>query len=107
MKTDKELKDLAVDLYEGRIFTDRFHLNNPREIGIVFMPIGLGGFGKKTKEEIADIAMVYEYLDQAGPTSINGHPIFGSCWFLNRKEFDVLWKYYEKYRDMKKEFESD
>lgn len=71
-KTDSDLKKIAVDLYEGKIFTDR-HIQGS-EIQMVFMPIALGAFQNVSEEELKDLGLIYEYLDQAGPRSINNMP---------------------------------
>jgi hypothetical protein len=45
-----------------------------------------------------DIGMFYEYMDKAGPRSINGMPCFFSVQYLNRGDFE---KFIIKYKEVK------
>ena len=83
-KTDAEIKQLAIDLYGGSIFTDR--QCPPESLPMVFMPIALGAF--KEDFDINKIGLIYEYIDKAGPRSINGMPCFMSFRWINRDDFD-------------------
>ena len=47
--------------------------------------------------------MVYEYLDKAGPTGINGKPTFFSCRLLNKKDTEKMFTYYEQYKKIREE----
>ena len=90
MKTDQELRKIAMDFVEGKIFTDR-QISSEDMIPTVFMPLGL-----MDEEQMADLIsakprLIYEYLDSIGPMGmgINGHPIFFSARFLNEEETAV------------------
>lgn len=102
-----DLKKLAVDLYENRIFTDR-HLimdNQAHLLTSVFMPIMFGAFSGKTQEDLKnEIGMIYEYYDKAGPRSINGYPMFLSLRVITPKETEKMLLYYEEYKKMKEAF---
>ncbi|HSZ58476.1 MAG TPA: hypothetical protein VK797_22610 [Tepidisphaeraceae bacterium] len=87
MKTDDELKALARDIYQGRVFTSS-HIADPRDVGLVFMVLSLGA------KIPPDTAFVYEYLDKAGERSINGYPTFFSCKLLNQAETEKLIGYF-------------
>ena len=50
------------------------------------------------------VVLVYERMDQAGPRSINGYPIFMSCSTLNRDEFERLKPMVEAYERLKADF---
>ena len=107
MKTKEELKQIAIDLADGKIFSDR-HIRegDSKSIGTVFMPLILGAFGDMTEEEqkAGKVTFIYEYLDKAGPRSINGMPCFFSCQILNREETELMFELHEKYVALKKEF---
>lgn len=104
-KSDSELKVLASDIFDGKIFTNR-HLPNDGldNMEMVFMPIALGAFSKLTDEECNDIGLIYEYLDKASPRSVNGYPTFMSFHVLNVREFEKMSKYYIEYKDLKEQF---
>lgn len=81
------LKQLAQDIYQGKVFTDR-HVQNAQDLHMVFMILALGGVSKKVAEHVG---MVYEYLDKRGPMAINGYPTFFSCNLLNKHDTKVVW----------------
>lgn len=89
---DDNLKKLAVDLRAGKIFTDR-DVSPPDAIGMVFMPIV---FMEMPKKEAEQVGLIYEYLDKAGPRSINGMPIFPSCRLLSKEDLTILCEYMKK-----------
>lgn len=97
-RTDEELRQLCVDIFGGKVFTDR-HLNNPNDIGMVFMVVGLGGLDAESEP-----AMIYEYLDQAGPRSVNGMPMFMSCNVMNIADFQAWFPMYVEYEKAQREF---
>jgi len=108
MKSRDELKKLAIDVVDGKVFTDRHLVEHQKHmIGQVFMPIGLGAFSKKTKEEIYEIGMVYEYYSKAGPSTVNGLPVFFSLVVLNKEETDEMIKQHGIYTALKKEFKDN
>ena len=97
-KTDEEIKTLADDLIAGRIFTDR-HIPEsemPQGLGMVFLTVALAG--KETIEAWmkAKVTLFYEYLNQAGPRSVNGMPIFMSHRVLNVDDAARLFDLYHK-----------
>ena len=89
---ENELKQLAIDMAQGNVFTSlhlppveteddaRDHVHMVRSI---FMPIGLGGIGDI---DIKTLGFFWERLDKAGPRSINGYPMFFSVRVVNDKQ---------------------
>lgn len=102
-KTDDELKQIAIDFCEGKIFTSA-HLNNLQNIGMVFMPLLLGAAQQMTEEERNNIGLIYEYYSEAGPRSINGYPIFFSFRILTKEETDRTQAFIDEYTKMKEAF---
>ena len=104
-KTDEELKRIAVDLYDGKIFSDR-HFRSLEEthslISLVFLPLVFGAL--KSKEQFADLGLVYEYFDKAGPRAMNGYPMFTSCCFLDKVETKKMFGFFEEYKKLKEGF---
>lgn len=76
-KTDEELRELAVHLCAGRVFTERCVPEQDRYmLRLIFLPFTF-------MDEVPDnLGLVYEYLDEAVPQSINGYPQFFTCRFL-------------------------
>ena len=94
---DEEIKKLADDIYKGLVFTDR-HMNNPGDMHRVFMPLAL-----LKKEQIEEFntdppGMIYEYMDKAGPLSIDGMPMFLSFRCISQEDAK---KVNEKYIQIK------
>lgn len=103
MKTEEELKQIAMDLVDGKIFSI-LQLKNPSDVDMVFMPIALGAFSELTKEQIEDIGLIYEYLDKAGPRAVNGNPCFMSFQYLSREPSMKVLELAKKYKELKANF---
>lgn len=93
--TDEQCKRLALDLHAGRVFTDR-DCRNPQDVTMVFMPLLFMSREDANNMVEDEIALVYEYMSEAGPRACNGMPMFMSCRMLNRKDFEVVREYHGK-----------
>lgn len=101
-KTLEELKQIAMDIYDQKVFIDRYC--RPEEIGMVFMPIILGCFKDQDKEYLEDIGLIYEYYSEAGPRGINGKPTFTSLKLLSKGDTNIMFDYYNEYKELKDKF---
>lgn len=107
MRTEEELKQIAKDLYAGRIFTN-LHLQpseQERLLFSIFMPLVFlktETKGGKTFME-SEPFLIYEYVDRAGPMAINGYPIFTSFQSLNEEEYQKMIGYYSKVKQTMEE----
>jgi hypothetical protein len=105
VKAEAELRQLAVDYYDGKVFSDRHIPEHEKHlISAVFMPLALGALSEYDQETTKQISMLYEYIDQAGPRGINGMPIFGSVRILWADEAEKMLKYFEEYKAIKEQF---
>lgn len=102
-KTDDELKNIAVDIYDGKIFHDQM-VKSPQDLPMVFMPLILGAFNDFTEDEKKDTRMLYEYVDKAGPRLINGMPNFSSFNILFKDDFEMMITFFEEYKKLKESF---
>lgn len=86
-RTPEELKTIAADLAAGRIFADR-HLGEEdwHLFPSVFMPFAFMDQAQRQAFVEAKPGMVFEYLDKAGPRSINGYPAFFSMQVLSEEQ---------------------
>lgn len=101
------LTQLAKDIVGNLVFTDR-HIREfdfPTVFGMVFMPVMLGAFADTTEEYRNDIGMIYEYIDKAGPRSINGYPIFFSMCYINKHDAQIVWEKVAKIEEALKAIE--
>jgi hypothetical protein len=94
MKTEEELKQIAIDILADRIFTSN-HINQADYDSLVniFMPLALMHPKEKIKLMEQEPVLFYEYMSEAGPRSINGYPMFMSFHFLVQEEVDIMHKY--------------
>lgn len=94
-KTDDELKQVAKDLVDGKIFTDR-HCKSLEELRSSFLIIALMDEHAIKGMEADKINFIYEYYDKAAPRSVNGRPIFLSCHCLDETESKRMFEFYEQ-----------
>ena len=99
-KTEEELKQLALDISEGKVFTDR-HLSDVRDLSAVLMPLAFLDEAGIEKLKADDPGMVYEYMDKAGPMAVNDMPCFFSMRLLSRDEAKKVGEYYRELKASK------
>jgi hypothetical protein len=102
---DKELKQLAIDISEGKVF-GTFHMNEHQmsNMSCVFMPLVF--MKEEQRQELIDkkVAHFYEYIDQAGPRSVNGMPCFFSMRNISQDDWSKVVKYIKEYESRVKTF---
>jgi hypothetical protein len=80
--TDDEIKELARDIVEDKVFTSGMC---PQEmLGMVFMPYGLGGMNNM---DLANVGAIVEHYAKAGERGINGYPMFMSCRVIHKDDW--------------------
>jgi len=94
-KSKKEIKELALECYRGHVFTS-LQISNPRDIGMVFMPLMLMNPDQAQGLYQEKPCMYYAHMKDAFPTGVNGYPCFGSVAMLNQKETELFRSYYNK-----------
>ena len=106
--TEDEVKEFALGMYRGEIFTE-LHIapqhRNGSTVRMVFMGLALAADGMSPEMEGAldksPPGMVYARYHVNGrsntfPRSINGYPIFNTCAFLSREDTDRVQDKYEE-----------
>ena len=102
-----ELKKLASEIFQGRIYTSEFHDAQlaPFE---TFMSLMFGSIrdqydvnDEQLKEYIGKFGMLYEHLDKAGPLAVNGNPMFLSCRIMPMANMKELRGYLIKLQEAK------
>lgn len=91
----EDIKQLANDMNKGLVFTDR-HISGLNSLPMVFMPLAIMS---AKKEWIDQVGLIYEYLDKAGPRSINGMPMFMSMKIVPKADVKELYDYMKKYKE--------
>jgi hypothetical protein len=121
--TDDELKQIAKDIYNVDIYTDRHcQAHEITQSFMILMLMGPNGessndetSGKRDSkilereieqkyynEYLNQIGLVYEYWDKRSPMGINGKPIFMSCHFLSKEDTEKMFGFYETYIELRK-----
>ena len=103
MRTEQELKQLAIDIIEGKVF-GTWNLKHPEDVGSIFMGMIFLDSEQKKKLVSDNIVHFYEYLDKAGPLSVNGMPTFFNMHLLAEEEVDILQSLIEQFRKQKEVF---
>jgi len=96
-RSEDNLKQLAHDIYTGRVFTDRHvDLSHRKDgtVGMVFLALGLLDMVELKKLKLQDIGMIYEYMEKQGPRGINGYPCFFSFYILSKTDSKKVDQYY-------------
>ena len=105
-KTDKELRELAIQYVGGSIFTDR-HIPEDEYMSMlqsVFMPLALANEELIDFLQSAEIALLYEHLHKRQERSVNGYPIFFSFNYLTQPELDKFAEHVRKLEEFQNEF---
>jgi len=87
--TDDELRTFVSDFASQQIFSSA-HLSESdvNKLKMIFMPLAFGAFEGYTDDDLKDVGLIYEYLDQQGPHSINGYPMFWSCRIMHKDDWE-------------------
>jgi len=100
MRTKKELKKLAEDIFDGRVFgTWELRKGEEKLIPMIFMVVAFAP-GKIPK----DTVHLFEYMENAMPRGVNGKPMFMSCRILTKKELPIVQKYLGILRKLREQY---
>jgi hypothetical protein len=81
------LKQFVLDYIDGKIFIIQ-QIKQPSVVPMVFLPLAMGALSGVPKEVALEIGTVWEYWDQAGPRGVNGYPMFTSCRFMWKGDWE-------------------
>lgn len=87
-KTEEELKEIALGVMSGTIFTSA-NLSE-RETTLVFMALALADQATLDQMQRDEITLIYEHIRNALPRSVNGMPMFTSFYMLNKSDHHRL-----------------
>jgi hypothetical protein len=102
-KSDDEIKQLALDVATGRVFGS-WMVDHEDELPLCFMVLALCDPEQRAQFRAAGITAVYEYLDKAGPLTVNRLPSFTSMQVLDREDQDRLGRAVAKLADFQRDF---
>ena len=102
-----DLAQLVTDVLDGKVFTDR-NIDEHHDVLMVFALLGLMGaeegqslFGSPDVPGSCQVGMVYEYLDRAGPMSVNGYPMFLSVRFLHVADMPAFFAAFKSLKEQR------
>lgn len=100
--TDEELKQLALDVVENRVFGSWMIPENEQEdtLPIVFMPLAFGAAGHLDE----NVCSLYEYVSTTKRFTSKNYPVFMTMRTLSKVEVEKLSPMIERLRDMRKLF---
>lgn len=101
---EKLINEVAKGIHARQIFTN-FHIpegSRSSMLGMIFMPIVFGAFQDMPEAEVDNIGMIFEYMDKAGPRSINGMPMFVSFGLLSKSDTKKVWDKVKKLEEAEK-----
>jgi len=105
MMDEKELKQLAIDISENKVFgTWQMNKCDIAHLYVVFMPVTFMTDEQRKELETNNIIHFYEYYDKAGPRSVNGMPCFFSLCQINENDWEKVVKYIKEYEVRVKSF---
>lgn len=82
------LRTVAIDVAAGIVYTDRHGDEALDAWRFCF-------FAMPEKPDVSTWGMVYEYLDKAGPRTVNGRPSFFSMKVLHVDDMSQFFEFYE------------
>lgn len=90
--TEAEIRQWVMNYCDGHIFTsaDVEKRHEPGLIGMVFMPLMLGGLSELAPEDTDSIGLIWENMAAAGPRGVNGMPVFMSCRLMAKADFEIV-----------------
>lgn len=95
MRTDEELRKIALDLKNLKLFTSLFiEKNESHLLPSIFMPI-LFMKNDVRQKLIDEKASLFEYYSKSTGMAINGHPTFTSFFWLPDSEVKIVLNYYK------------
>lgn len=104
LKTEDELKRLALDIVDGKVFGS-WMTPNPDEglmpFRIITMMMDVTYLEQLQQRQVVGL---YEYLSEAGPMSVNGLPSFMSCRCIYKGEVERLNELINQARQMRAQF---
>lgn len=84
--TEEELRAFVNEYCDGRIFTS-LQVRDQRDIPAVFMPLAFGVPESWTPAYLAELGVLWERLEAAGPRSYNGMPTFFSLRVMHKDDW--------------------
>jgi len=97
MRSEQELRQLALDLKANKIFTStQIPPEDSDLLGSVFIILALMDEKQHAEFLAKKPAFVYEYYSEAGPYGVNGYPSFMSMRFVAEDELPLIKQFWDE-----------
>ncbi len=97
MRSEQELRQLALDLKANKIFAStQIPEQDSDLLGSIFMILSLMNEEQHAEFVAKKPAFVYEYYEAAGAHGVNGYPSFTSMRFVSEDELPFIKKYWDE-----------
>lgn len=100
-RTDEEVKQIALDLHRGKIFTDR-HISDDDDgfkLERVFFVLGMLKPEQMDAIKADPPGLIFEYIEKAGPRGFGNLPMFFSMQMLSQEDTTKMFAIYNKLRE--------
>lgn len=103
LKTDSELRQLALDIVEGRVFTSWDLPTEGTMYAAIFVALDM-----LTRRQMLHLethaGLIYEYRNKAASKGINGYPMFFSFQWLRKAETALVADYIRELETQRRQF---
>jgi hypothetical protein len=100
--TETELKQLAVDVVDGKVFGSwMIPEEDKRLLAVIFLPLAFRGADEKLPD---DVWCMYEYVEKASKHKVKDYPTFMSCKYLTGADCAILNPAILEYHAFKQKF---
>ena len=106
-RSEEQLKQIAMDLYHGHIFTDRMLEPHHGPIFMTFLPLIAMPNTRYREAYYKDLGLLFEYYSVRGPMSHNGVPTFFSVRRLDVNDYEKMVQYLDEYKIYQDKIKSD
>jgi len=105
-RPDAELRQLALDILDGRVFTSQQigQYERVEMILMIFMPLLLMDEHAAKQMAARGPGLIYEHMSKALPRTINGYPTFFSFHVLSKPDTVKITSYIKELETQRKAF---
>lgn len=95
--SDSFLKQLAHDIYTGKVFTDR-HITkrDKKDLGMIFLAFGLLDMIERKKFLEQKPGLIYASMEKQAPRGVNGYPCFWGFSYISIPDSIKVDQYYRQ-----------
>ncbi len=98
--TPEKLKELGLDVFKEKVFfSTMIREEDMHLLSAIFMPVTFLDEAQVKQLDSDEVVAFYEYMDKAGPRSLNGYPMFMSMKTITKRDLKELQKIVQNLKD--------